>query len=336
MKAKHAIQTAISNLEKWDRSSYIGASEIGGCSLKIYYEKTEESDFRGNGKTERGNALESAVISLLKRGGMDIRFYNNGHTDKQKEIRHSAYPVVVHPDGIIYEGRERPHKRDPARTVKEWFTVGVLEIKTVGTDAFRNLSEPSASWVVQTRFNAYMANVPTGLLVAVDASDLENIKEWEFEAMSETEAKGLLEKAQRIMAAKEIGVEPMAEPSPDNCKWCGWKDRCEKRWIPGEEAKEKEIEAPEVEDALLKMAKAKKLKGEAKELEDTAKAEVMNAAKTHDAARLKAGGLMVIVEPRKGRVSVDTKRLFVEHPEIDRAVYEKQGAASVALKLKEI
>jgi len=334
--AKRAIEAAIRSKEKWDRSHYVGASEIGGCPLKIYYDKTEDDGFRGNGKTERGHALESAVISLLKRGGMDIRHYDNGHTNKQKEFSHPDYPVTVHPDGIIFGHRKRPHKRDPARTVTEPFKVAVLEVKTVGTDAFRSLSEPSASWVTQTRFNAFMAGVPSGLLVAVDASDLENVMSWELEAMTEVEAAALLEKAKRIMAAKEIGIEPMAEPSADNCRWCGWKERCERRWIPDEEAKENEAEAPEIEDAVEKMNRAKALKDEAKALESEAKPAILSAAQEHNAARLKAGSFLAIVEPRKGRVTLDTKRMLADHPEIDRAAYEKQGAPSVAIKLKEI
>jgi hypothetical protein len=336
MDAKKAVQSAIYGAEKWDRSSYVGASEIGGCPLKIYYEKTEDSGFRGNGKTVRGHAIESALIALLKRGGMDIRFYDNGHTNRQKEIKHPVYPVIVHPDGIIYKSHERPHAKIEGKTVKESFEDAILEVKSVGTDAFRNLKEPAPGWVVQSRFNAFMVGVPRALLVAVDASDFENIIDWTFEAMTAEEADAYLEKAKRIMAAKEIGVEPIAEPTSDNCKWCDWKERCERRWIPDEEAKAAEAEAPEIEDYIAKMNRAKELKDEAKTLESEARPAILQAAQAHNAARLTAGGFRVIVESRKGRMTLDTKRMLADHPEIDRAQYEKQGAASIALKIKEM
>lgn len=334
--AKTAIQAAIYSAEKWDRSGYVGASEIGGCPLKIYFDKTEDSGFRGNGKTERGHALESALISLLKRGGMDVRYYNNGHTDRQKELEHPDAPVKVHPDGIIYETFERPHSTRIDQMVKESKPVAILEVKSVGTDRFRTLNNPDASWIIQTRFNAYMAMVPNALLVAVDASDLENIKEWTFDAMSETEVQPLLEKARKIIVAIEVGIEPMAEPSGSNCKWCEWQTQCQNKWIPDEEVKAVEVEAPELEGALIMLNKAKELQGEAKGLEAEAKALIMLSAQTHNAGRLRSGHFIAILEPRKGSVTVDTKRLLADHPEIDKSPYEKQGAGSVAIKLKEV
>lgn len=333
---KQAIQRAISTKPKWDRSKYIGASEIGGCSLKIYYDKTDDDGFRGNGRTERGNVLESAIISLMKKGGIDIRYHDDGRINRQREIEHPDYPVRVHPDGIIYEAFQRPHVVNKKRMVTDYKEVAVLEIKTVGTDRFRILDEPDAPWVLQTRFNAFMAEVPKGVLVAVDASDLENVKEWEFEAMPETEATHLLEKAKRIMTAVEIGIEPFAEPSSERCKWCSWKDRCEKRWVPDAEAKDNEIEAQELAPAMKTMARAKDMMAEAKEMERGARAAILNVAKERNAAKLSAGGFLVVVEARKGRASIDTKRMLAEHPEIDSAKYEKHGAASVALKIKEI
>lgn len=334
--AKQAVTTAIYGKEKWDRSGYIGASEISGCPLKIYYEKTEDSGFRGNGKTERGHAIESAIISLLKGGGMDIRFYDNGHTNRQKEIEHPDAPVKVHPDGFIYETIERPHSKRIDQMVRESFPVAILEVKSVGTDRFKSLSEPDHSWIIQTRFNAYMAMVPKGLLVAVDASDFENIKEWEFNAMSEAEAQPYLQKAAKIMTAIEIGVEPIAEPTASNCRWCNWSARCQNKWIPTEEAKVNEVEVPEIEEAIQKLKRAKDLQDEAKTLESESKPIIMQAAETHNAARVKCGNFVAVLEPRKGSVTIDTKRLLADHPEIDKSPYEKQGAATVALKLKEI
>lgn len=320
MNAKLAVQTAIQNKEKWERSHYIGASEINKCPLDLYFSKTEDDGFRGNGKTERGHAIEVALIQLLKKGGIDIR-YHAGHVDHQKELTHDEYPVTCHPDGIIYQDKQQ---------------IAVLEVKSVGTDAFRRLYEPQESWVIQSRFNAYMALLPTALLVAVDASDFENVKEWEFEAMTHFEAEQYLHKSKKIMSAIELEIEPIAEPSVSNCRWCSWVDRCQNTWVPDEEAKVKEVEIDDLKPALETLSKAKEMQTEAKEMEKSAKAAIMNAAKSHDAARLRAGQFIAILEPRKGRVSLDAKKLFVEHPEIDKADYEKQGAASVALKLKEL
>jgi len=314
-----AIHRAFVNKEVWDRSDYIGASEIAGCPLKIYYDKTEPTDFKGNGKTERGHAIEVALIQLLKQGGMDIR-YHAGHINHQKEFKHPDYPVAVHPDGIVYQ-RSKPF--------------AVLEVKSVGSDYFRKIKEPLHSWVVQTRFNAFMANLPKALLVAVNASDLEDVKWWEFDAMSETEAKEYLEKAKKIMAAIELGAEPFAEPSEERCKWCEHKTKCANVWIPDEEQKQKEVETDEAKDALEALKEAKELKDRAKDLESFAKAKILSIAKEHEAGKIKSGHLVAILEPRKGRVSIDTKKLFAEHPEIDKSKYEKSSAPSVAIKLKE-
>ena len=319
LSAKNAVTRAILNKEKWDRSKFVGASEIADCPLKIYFNKIGKSEFKGNGKTERGRAIEIALISLLKKGGLDIR-YHDGHVNHQKEIKHSNFPVMVHPDGIIYQNN-KPY--------------AVLEVKSVGSEYFRKIKEPLNSWVVQARFNAYMAGLKKAVLVAVNASDLEDIKEWEFEAMDELEALALLEKAKKIMTAVEMEIEPFAEPSEDRCKWCEFKNECSNVWMPDEEAKEKEVETDEVKDALEKLKKAKELKDEAKELETEARAQILNTAKKYEAARLKSGYLVAIVETRKARVTIDTKKLFAEHSEIDKSKYEKIGKPVVAIKLKE-
>jgi|GEM_PF-5506438 len=316
---REIINRAIYAKERWDRDDYVGASEIAKCPLDLYYAKSEDDGFRGNGKTERGHAIEVALIRLLKKGGMDIR-YHAGHVDHQKELAMEGYPVKAHPDGIVYE------KRKPA---------AVLEVKSVGTAAFRALTAAKESWIVQARLNAYLAGVPKALIVAVDASDLENVKEWRFDAMSETEAKEYGEKAKAIFAAIELGIEPEPEPSAENCKYCHWKERCANRWIPDDEAKTKEVEAPEIADAVEAMRKAKELKDEAKALESWAKPAILEAAKSRDAGRLKAGGFVAVVTPRKGSVRLDTKRLKAEHPEIEWSEYEKRGADTVALTIKE-
>jgi len=316
---KDVVTRAILNKEKWDRSKFVGASEIADCPLKIYFNKIGKSEFKGNGKTERGRAVEIALISLLKKGGLDIR-YHDGHVNHQKEIKHPDFPVMVHPDGIIYQ-YNKPY--------------AVLEVKSVGSEYFRKIKEPLNSWVVQTRFNAYMAGLKKAVLVAVNASDLEDIKEWEFDAMDETEALALLEKAKKIMTAVEMGIEPFAQPREDRCKWCEFKNECSNVWMPSEEAKEKEVETDEVKESLEKLKKAKELKDEAKELETQAKAQILNTAKKYEAAKLRSGNLLAIVETRKARVTIDTKKLFAQHLEIDKSKYEKVGKPVVAIKLKE-
>ena len=316
---KDVVTRAILNKEKWDRSKFVGASEIADCPLKIYFNKIGKSEFKGNGKTERGRAIEIALISLLKKGGLDIR-YHDGHVNHQKGIKHPDFPVVVHPDGIIYQNSK---------------SYAVLEVKSVGSEYFRKIKEPLNSWVVQTRFNAYMAGLKKAVLVAVNASDLEDVKEWEFDAMDEIEALALLEKAKKIMTAVEMGIEPFAQPREDRCKWCEFKNECSNVWKPSEEAKEKEVETDEVKEPLEKLKKAKELKDEAKELETQAKAQILNTAKKYEAAKLRSGNLLAIVETRKARVTIDTKKLFAEHPEIDKSKYEKTGKPVVAIKLKE-
>ena len=314
------IGSAIANKEKWERGHYIGASEIAACPLKLYWDKTEDDGFRGNGKTERGHAIEVALIRLLKKGGLDIR-YHAGHVDHQKELTAEGYPVRAHPDGIVYKSR------------KPW---AVLEVKSVSTDRFRQLKEPDESWVVQARLNAWMAKLPTALLVAVDASDLENVKEWRFDAFGDTEAKMWLEKARKIYAAIDVGIEPLPEPSAQHCRWCTWAERCEERWIPDDEAKDKTVEVPELTEALEKMKEASRMEKEAKEIKKAYRPLVIEAAKEHDAANLVAGHVLAKITTRKPSVTLDKKKLMADHPEIDFKAYEKVGKPSLSLTIKEM
>jgi len=171
----------------------------------------------------------------------------------------------------------------------------------------------------------------------VSASDLEDLKWWELEAMSETEARAYIEKAKKIFAAIELGVEPIAEPSQESCKWCAHKEKCHTRWLPDEAAKEREVEADdETQTAIEKLLEAKNLKAKAKELEDEAKAAILQKAKESEAAKIVSPNAVVSIIRSKGRVSIDTKKLFTEHPEIDRSRYEKRGKDTISIKVKEI
>ena len=317
---QEAVRKALTNSEQWNRRSYIGASEISACPLELYYKKSGGDDFRGSGKTVRGHAVERAFVQLLKKGGLDVR-YHDGHVNHQRELIFSGYPVVAHPDGIIYE------KGKPA---------AVLEVKSVSSMLFQKLDSAYERWIIQSRLNAHLAGVKKAVLAAVDASDFERVKEWSFVAMSEAEAQELGEKAKRIFQAIELGIEPAAEPSADNCKYCSFADRCANRWIPTVEEKETEVEADEVKDALEAMRRVSELKEEIKQLEKWAKPELLSFAKEHKAGRLKAGGLLAVLTPRRGSVRLATKKMKAELPDLPWEKYEKKSADTIALKIKEV
>src|SRR6185436_8251163 len=97
-----------SQLKKWgyDRSNTVGASEIGGCARKAFFEKNRntkfgskpDADYRdGWGARMRGHLIEDYlwVPALRKRFGKNLLF-----AGKQQQTLFKGY-ISATPDGLV-------------------------------------------------------------------------------------------------------------------------------------------------------------------------------------------------------------------------------------------
>ena len=108
------------------RETYVGASEVGSCRRLLVHNKLTGVETREKfnptsaWKVLQGRILEGAVVSILRKAGVDLR--ETGH--RQQEFRHADVALVTHPDGKVLPPFEHLGEQDGE---------GGLEIKTTSS-----------------------------------------------------------------------------------------------------------------------------------------------------------------------------------------------------------
>ncbi|MCX6721287.1 MAG: Dna2/Cas4 domain-containing protein [Candidatus Staskawiczbacteria bacterium] len=103
----------------------------------------------------------------------------------------------------------------------------VLDIKSMNSMIFRNLSTPKEENVYQIQLYLHFFNIKKGILLYID-KDQQNMKEF-FVDYDETVCKSLLDKFYALKDQVEKGEVParLADyPRNWQCKYCAFKDTC--------------------------------------------------------------------------------------------------------------
>jgi hypothetical protein len=189
-----------------DRSTYIGASDIGGCPRKAVQTRTRpvEHDAATLLKFARGHAAEDLIHGIFQAGGLTPL--------REMEIRHPKYPdLLCHIDFLFKAKSGRLH---------------VVELKTTN-----GLPEtPYGSWVDQLHFQmgllalAYPDADIGGSILAIDL----NAGTWhEFNSYKPNEIifDLLVAKGRRIKSCLDAGETPDVEPGL-LCGYCPYRTDC--------------------------------------------------------------------------------------------------------------
>lgn len=190
-------------LELGDRSSYVGASDVGQCPRKAVLSKTipESHDLNTLIRFERGNVIEKIIEKALDHAGVNYV--------SQLEVSHPNEPYTAHLDFAFV--------RDNG--------VAVLEAKSVS----KIPEEPYPSWIAQLYFQMGLVELShhlpaRGGVIAVDLNT-GDFRLFNGYTHNPTLFAGLLEKAGHIWASLQSGSAATTEKS-NLCIYCSYRSDC--------------------------------------------------------------------------------------------------------------
>jgi len=289
-----------------DRSTYVGASDVGGCPRKVVLSKLAEPqyDLATLIRFARGHLAEH-LLYLAFRGSTTLPKWNY-----QKEVVHETRPFKAHVD-FDFETRD---------------TLAILEVKCVSTIP----KEPYESWIQQLHFQMGLlkdANPKKAVRGAIFCISLNEGQTRLFDGFRYCRElyQGLLQKASHIRECmKNPALEPETEKGP-LCAWCLYRPGC-----PVYDINESIPEMPlddELEQYLGLKETEKDLKGEIERLALLLKAAIENGNPAGD--RIRIGKNLVRRSDRKS-TRLDGAALKRDHPEI-HAKYASENSYEVLL-----
>ncbi|WP_456470026.1 Dna2/Cas4 domain-containing protein [Caminibacter sp.] len=272
-----------------NRSSYIGASDIGGCLRKAYLDKVTETKYTDETLIifQRGHLVENIVQKALDSQGIKYHY--------QLELASKSHDFIkIHPDFVFCSKKE----------------CVVVECKSVSSIP----DTPYSSWLLQLQLQMHLTkehfdkNV-RGYVVALNINTGE-IRDFEV-AYDENLVQLALKRAKNLWEALQKGEEPEAEEQL-YCSKCPHRKNCPV-YMKG--VINQNILMPEVEKIVS-------LEQEKKELEKELKAkkeEVLKYLEAKNIKKAKVSDFVVTVTNSSEYTTIDTQKLKKDNP----ALYEK-------------
>lgn len=285
-----------------DRSTYVGASDVGQCLKRAYLGKVqgEEHDDKQLLIFKRGHVSEGIIKEVLENGNISY--------EEQKRLRGRGDLsfLEVGPDFLVHFPKE----------------CVVIECKTISSPLPNNA--PRESWILQVQLQMHLAFLEyqrpiRGIIIALNINT--GIAQEFHIQPNATLLDVALTRAKRLWKAMQEREEPQGEIS-DLCAYCPFKGSCE-TLREGAEALPSEII-----QMALRLKELSATEKEVKEIKENLKA-YMEAAKIKKAL---AGELTLSLVSYKGRESVDTKKLKESFPDIAMQV-TKVGEGYSTLKV---
>jgi CRISPR/Cas system-associated exonuclease Cas4 (RecB family) len=270
-----------------DRSKTVGASEIGACARMVWYRKAgvAEEGEQSWGFGERGKHVEQWVYDRLKAAKVRLRF-------KQKTFVDTYLSATL--DGML--GKV------------------VVDIKSFDP---RKRTLVEQKHLMQVQVQIAMVGAEAGLLLYVNASDYQDIREHRVERDPSAYEK-LHERARLILTSP---VEPAREgrfAGGDECRLCPYQTACLGAPIE-DKGKLNETDAAAVAAARLMIQQAETAKDDAEGRIAAGKETIREILRASDVRR--APGLARI--SRSQRTTLDQEAM--ERAGIDLAPFRKPG-----------
>ena len=342
---------AAGNKREWktDRSLTIGASEIGQCARRVFFDKNEgdpvygvsrDPDFEERwGARARGSAYEAVAWEPALRASFGDRLLFAG-SDQRTLVDGflSATPdglvVGLAPDALAHLGVP----------VMDSDCV-VLECKTADPRTRLDGAKPEHVYQVQVQIGLIRKltnHQPTHAIISyTDTSFWDDIREFVVAYDPDVFATAC-ERARDIMTARSA-----AETRPEGhiagaaeCAYCPWTAACghaRADRVPKDDATPLD---PATQDRIVQLARTvKNLKAHAETLTEDAKAleqEIKDALATAGVRKMKADGVSVSWSPLAGRSSYDMKGLkaAAEAAGVDLSSFEKAGHPTDRLEIR--
>lgn len=271
-----------------DRSTYIGASDIGGCLRSAYLGKKQKVDYdiAQHIVFERGHLTEGIVAKMLEGTPFKSQVEAIGKAD-------NGFPIKAHLDFVVDFGKE----------------VVIVEAKSTSNP----IEQPYDSWVLQTQLQMwllknnkdYQGKPIRGYIIAIDVNS-----GW-FKTF-EVEPNGTLLNI-ALSRANTLSIALNSNKCPDGeiklyCDRCPFKGDCEA--VSNGASKQLPFE---IKSFIGRLKELKATDKEIKKIKETVK-NYMEATNTNVA---KSDNTTVSLRENSGDMyNIDINRLRVEQPDI--------------------
>lgn len=289
--------------ELGDRSTYIGASDIGGCLRKSYLDKTSSKELKEEQALifMRGHLSEEILKKSFDAQGMKYEY--------QVELEDDF--IKAHLDYLFINNKE----------------CVVVECKSSN----RLPDSPYVSWVLQVQLQMYLAKKiynkdVRGFIAVIDLAG--EVVDFEIE-YNEDLAKVALNKAKALWEALQNNEEPEAEEQL-YCSKCPHKDTC-----PIFDAKE--IKSDEVIKAIKELKALEKQKKELENKIKVLKSDLEEYFIAKDIKKAKIEDILVTLTSSSSYKSVDINKVKKEDINLYEELlekYPKEVTRKASLRLK--
>lgn len=344
-----------------DRSTTLGASDVGRCLRQLYYDKNgvapDASFEQGRGAMDRGDIIEQHYWVPGLRGSLPEGVQLLYAGDEQRTLR-SGFSSAT-PDGLMV-GLARDclaHLGIPDIESDEL----LVECKSI--DPRVSLEKEKAEHTFQLHQQLGLVRETTnhrpmwGLISYVNASFLDDVKEYavRFDAAVYDAGK---QRAKRVFSAdgaearlpmtvpydeamRTFGVrpgDPLVPPEGKiysggkECEYCAWKGQCAQAIVGAVPAA-----APPVSEQDLQLAQrlvnverqARSRRDEAERELAVASEDIKEFLRTRNTRRVKGPGFTISYTTIQGRKSLDKEAMKADG--IDLSLYEREGDPSERL-----
>ncbi len=306
-----------------DRSKYMNASEALSCARRQWFTKHAQEPNKGYedgwGYQERGNGVEQFVVAMLERSGAELALA----WPNQKSLVSEEHRISATPDGVLVDGAD------------------AIEIKSI--DPRTNVSKlPKKEHTVQLQIGMELMRMNTnhspmdGILIYVDASDWSKILEFPVPRDEEVLDR-LKPRADKILNARKAKSLDPEGALTGECKWCPFREACgdaSDLFNEGQKAKKKANLGYSLDTDVQGYLGTKHIiEREKQALEEYRQALIAYLGK-NKVQEVTVGSVLVQLSQVAGKRSLD--RAAMEKAGIDLTPYEKTGAPSTRLTVKEL
>lgn len=308
-----------------DRGTTVGASEIGGCARRVFWDKQgveHDPDFEQDwGAAERGKAIEDWFVARLERGllaqGSQWKALFVGAN--QKTLVRGSQSAT--PDGVL----TCTGLSDPGTDV-------YLEIKSVDPRVYETMRGPKDQHRLQTQQGMDLVRSLTphqpqrAVLVYINASFVSQRRFYDI-AFDADIAAALRKRADDLMfGTYSLTAPPPAEGKMEGgkeCEYCPFYRKCTAHdvgCLPTDVRPLVDLDPVLVEEAHKLCRLQRDLKSRESELESTRKqteAEIVDLLKKLDTKKIAAGWGSVSAYPQAGPPSFDYKKMETDGIDIE-------------------
>lgn len=318
-------QRILDSRKEWgfDRQMFLNSSEADDCIRKLWYAKhrpdlEQEQEW---GFAWRGHMAEEYVVRCLAARNDTVTMFTG---DDQVSLQDEARKLSATPDGIIsFEGG--PFEG--------------LEIKSIDPRTNRaNLPKPGHI----TQFKIAMAlmnnsgrlagqSVAKGRLIYIDASNYNDILEFEVEAGDDAFLDKYAKKAAKVFRTQKVEMLDREGKRDGGCKFCPFTDAC---GVDVAETSKRRAgnRGSHLDSAVVSYMALKDQEDGIKLQKDALKADIVAELEKRGIKGGQVGDVVVTLTTVKGRESLDKKAVAAAG--IDLSPFTKVGAPSVRLDVR--